>query len=118
QVKVLEGEKTALVAKLDWAEMDCHKFVREFILAVVKKLHMSVEYRKSLAIPIGLCFTSGWLGGLSLDTLMEISPNVLPPIDGGIGPSTIDNDDGITTWTSPKVQMVETAIGAPPKTAT
>ncbi|GJR84616.1 hypothetical protein Tco_0155401 [Tanacetum coccineum] len=98
--------------------MDRHKLVREFVLAVVKKLHMSVEYRKSLVIPIGLCFTSGWLGGLSLDSLMEISPNVLPPADGGIRPSTTDNDDGIATWTSPKVQMVKTAIGAPPKTAT
>ncbi|GJS45414.1 hypothetical protein Tco_0595535 [Tanacetum coccineum] len=29
-------------------------------------LHTSVEYRKSLVVPIGLCFTAGWLGGLNL----------------------------------------------------
>ncbi|GJW32063.1 hypothetical protein Tco_0052095 [Tanacetum coccineum] len=28
-------------------------------------LHTTVEYRKSLAVPIGLCFTAGWLGVLS-----------------------------------------------------
>ncbi|GJW93049.1 hypothetical protein Tco_0172721 [Tanacetum coccineum] len=48
------------------AEMDCHKLVWEFIPAFVKKLHTSVEYHKSLAAPISLCFTVGWLGGLSL----------------------------------------------------
>ncbi|GJX84270.1 hypothetical protein Tco_0335044 [Tanacetum coccineum] len=30
------------------------------------RLHTSVEYRKSLVVPIGLCFTAGWLGGLNL----------------------------------------------------
>nr|GEV24594.1 hypothetical protein [Tanacetum cinerariifolium] len=30
------------------------------------KLNTSVEYRKSLASPVQLCYTAGWLGGLSL----------------------------------------------------
>nr|GEU31662.1 hypothetical protein [Tanacetum cinerariifolium] len=66
KVKVLEDEKAALMAKLDQAEEDSHKLVREFIPTVVKKLHTSVEYRQSLAAPVSLCFTAGWLGGLSL----------------------------------------------------
>ncbi|GKD16852.1 hypothetical protein Tco_1206010 [Tanacetum coccineum] len=49
-------EVVALVAKLARAEMD----------TVVRKLYMSVEYQKSLATPVSLCFTAGWLGGLSL----------------------------------------------------
>ncbi|GKG12579.1 hypothetical protein Tco_0346816 [Tanacetum coccineum] len=46
--------------------MDHHKIVQEFISAVMSGLHASVEYRKSLAVPISLCFTAGWLGGLIL----------------------------------------------------
>ncbi|GKB24034.1 reverse transcriptase domain-containing protein, partial [Tanacetum coccineum] len=42
------------------AEIDCHKLIREFISEVMKRLHASSEYRKSLAIPVGLCFTVGW----------------------------------------------------------
>ncbi|GJS96253.1 hypothetical protein Tco_0803221 [Tanacetum coccineum] len=71
RIKVLEGEKTTLVAELAQAEMDRHKLVREFISAVVKRLHISMEYQNSLAVPIGLCFTSGWLGGLSLGMKQE-----------------------------------------------
>nr|GEZ59590.1 hypothetical protein [Tanacetum cinerariifolium] len=74
------------------------KVVWEFILAVVNRLHSSIEYQKSLVVPIGLCSTAGWLGGLSLgkeeeeisamlsetsdldieDALMKISPDVPP----------------------------------------
>nr|GEV59328.1 hypothetical protein [Tanacetum cinerariifolium] len=32
----------------------------------LRKLHISVEYRKSLAGPVQFCFTTWWLGGLSL----------------------------------------------------
>ncbi|GJW79133.1 hypothetical protein Tco_0140815 [Tanacetum coccineum] len=66
RVGVLEGEKIALSAELAQAEADCKKLVREFIPTVIKKLHTSVEYRKSLAALVQLCFTDGWLGGLSL----------------------------------------------------
>ncbi|GJX82290.1 hypothetical protein Tco_0331771 [Tanacetum coccineum] len=41
------------------------------LLEVVKKLHMSVEYMKSLAVPIGLCLSAGWLGDLSLGKTQE-----------------------------------------------
>ncbi|GJS86016.1 hypothetical protein Tco_0752557 [Tanacetum coccineum] len=66
KVKALENEKLALSAQLAQAETDRKKLVREFIPTVVKRLHASVEYRKSLAEPVQLCFTAGWLGGLSL----------------------------------------------------
>ncbi|GJW44002.1 hypothetical protein Tco_0072801 [Tanacetum coccineum] len=55
-----------MVANLAQAEIDRHKLIREFVPDVVRKLHMSVEYRKSLAVLVCLCFTAGWLGGLSL----------------------------------------------------
>ncbi|GKC79767.1 hypothetical protein Tco_1130541 [Tanacetum coccineum] len=71
KVKVLEDEKAALRAKLDQAEKDRHKLVREFIPTVVKKLHTSIEYRQSLAAPVSLCSTAGWLGGLSLGRIED-----------------------------------------------
>ncbi|GJY84914.1 hypothetical protein Tco_0498940 [Tanacetum coccineum] len=66
RVGVLEGEKLAFLAELAQAEANRKKLVNEFIPTVIKKLHTSVEYRKSLATPVQLCFTAGWLGGLSL----------------------------------------------------
>ncbi|GJY25841.1 hypothetical protein Tco_0400567 [Tanacetum coccineum] len=85
--KVLEGEKVALQAKTDQAEKDRHRLVREFIPAVVKRLHTSVEYRQSLAAPVSLCFTAGiWTSKkvaasyhLPMDNLMKIIPDVPPP---------------------------------------
>ncbi|GKB11107.1 hypothetical protein Tco_0845030, partial [Tanacetum coccineum] len=35
-------------------------------MTAISRLLTSVEYQKSLAVPNGLCFTAGWLGGLSL----------------------------------------------------
>ncbi|GJY64997.1 hypothetical protein Tco_0466457 [Tanacetum coccineum] len=49
KIKGLEHEKLALSAKVAQAEADRHNIVREFIPAVVKRLHTSVEYRQSLA---------------------------------------------------------------------
>nr|GEY66705.1 hypothetical protein [Tanacetum cinerariifolium] len=66
KIRVLKEEKNSLVARLDQVEMDCQKIVKEFILVVMHRLHTSVEYRKSLVDPVGLCFTTGWLRGLSL----------------------------------------------------
>ncbi|GJZ59395.1 hypothetical protein Tco_0615211 [Tanacetum coccineum] len=110
RVWVLEGKKTKLVAELAQAEMDRHKLVREFVSAVVKKLHMSVEYRKSLAVPIGLCFTA--------DALIKISPYVPPPtVNDGTGPSTKNNNDGTATKGPLKIQMTETTTGTPARTA-
>nr|GEW09422.1 hypothetical protein [Tanacetum cinerariifolium] len=56
-------EKAAGVAKEDMVHQ-C--LVREFIPDVVRKLHISVKYRQSVAVPVSLCFTVGWLSGLSL----------------------------------------------------
>ncbi|GJT08090.1 hypothetical protein Tco_0842552 [Tanacetum coccineum] len=52
-------------------EMDYQKLVCEFIPEVVKKLHMSVKYRQSLAVPISLCFIAGWLGSLSMGKMQD-----------------------------------------------
>nr|GEW54729.1 hypothetical protein [Tanacetum cinerariifolium] len=63
-VKDLEKERDEWRATAsDQAEVDRKTLVREFIPSVVKRLHTSVEYRKSLAGPVQLCFTAGWLGG-------------------------------------------------------
>ncbi|GJV75063.1 hypothetical protein Tco_1506647 [Tanacetum coccineum] len=51
--------------------MDHHKLIREFVPEVVKKLYRSVEYKRSLVVPVGLCFTVGWLGGLSLGKMED-----------------------------------------------
>ncbi|GKE20346.1 hypothetical protein Tco_1431858, partial [Tanacetum coccineum] len=66
KIKVMEGEKLNLLGKVAQAEANRKKLVREFIPAVVKRLHTSVEYQQSLAAPVQLCYTTGWLGGLSL----------------------------------------------------
>ncbi|GKB59591.1 hypothetical protein Tco_0915777, partial [Tanacetum coccineum] len=66
RVRVLEEENTELVWELAQVKIARYKVVREFIPTVVSRLHSNVEYQKSLAVPIGLCFTVGWLGGLSM----------------------------------------------------
>nr|GEV93731.1 retrovirus-related Pol polyprotein from transposon TNT 1-94 [Tanacetum cinerariifolium] len=113
QIQVLKSKKSVLVAKLAQAEMDRQKIVKEFILTVVNRLHSRVEYQKSLAFPIGLCFTAGWLGGLCLgkeeeeiakkfansfrlplDALIKISSDVPhPTLGNGAGPSVENNGD-------------------------
>ncbi|GJS12858.1 hypothetical protein Tco_0407330 [Tanacetum coccineum] len=131
KVKVLEDEKVALRAKLDQAEKDRHKLVREFIPTVVKKLHTSIEYRQSLAAPVSLCSTAGWLGGLSLgriedqiayayvqkfgasyhlpvDELMKVSPDIpSPPPKYRV--ETIANDVDDATWKSPSAAQETTS---------
>nr|GEU58840.1 hypothetical protein [Tanacetum cinerariifolium] len=52
-------------------QADRKKLVKEFIPIVVKRLHTSVEYRKSLAALVQLCFTVGCLGGLALGRTEE-----------------------------------------------
>ncbi|GKG61692.1 hypothetical protein Tco_0621401, partial [Tanacetum coccineum] len=71
KIKALKSDKLALSAQLAQSESDRQKLVREFIPAVVERLHTSIEYRQSLAAPVSLCFTAGWLGGLSLGRTME-----------------------------------------------
>ncbi|GKA36912.1 hypothetical protein Tco_0723477 [Tanacetum coccineum] len=65
KVGVLESEKLALSAKVALAEADRKNLIWEFIPKVVERLHTSVDYRKTLATPVSLCFTAGWLGGLA-----------------------------------------------------
>ncbi|GKC21579.1 hypothetical protein Tco_1023729 [Tanacetum coccineum] len=125
RILMLENEKTVLVAELAQAEMDCQKVVPEFVPTVVNRLHSSFEYQKSLVVPIGLCFTAGWMGKvadsyhLPLDALMKISPNV-PPLaaDDGVGPSVENNGDGSAKLSFPKVHVIGTTVDAPLKTAT
>nr|GFA95855.1 hypothetical protein [Tanacetum cinerariifolium] len=66
RIRVLEGEKRALSAELARSEIDRQNLIQEFITVVVRRLHTSVEYRKALAVPVSLCYTAGWLGGISL----------------------------------------------------
>nr|GEV70044.1 putative reverse transcriptase domain-containing protein [Tanacetum cinerariifolium] len=66
KVRRLEEENHRLVSDLAVVEIDRHKLIRDFIPVVVKNLLASSEYRKSIVIPVGLCYTTGWLGGLSL----------------------------------------------------
>ncbi|GJZ95846.1 hypothetical protein Tco_0668180 [Tanacetum coccineum] len=75
KVGVLEREKLVFSDKVVQADADRKKLVREFIL--VKRLHMSVEYRQSLAAPVSSCFTAGWLGGLSLGRTEEQITQIL-----------------------------------------
>ncbi|GJS55094.1 hypothetical protein Tco_0628456 [Tanacetum coccineum] len=73
----LEREKLALSDEVVKAETDRKKLVREFIPTVIKRLHTSVEYRRSLAAPVGSCFTAGWLDGLSLGRTEEQIAQIL-----------------------------------------
>ncbi|GKB09836.1 hypothetical protein Tco_0843759 [Tanacetum coccineum] len=49
RIRVLEGEKLALLAGLAQAEADRQKLVREFIPVMVKRLHTSVESEDEIA---------------------------------------------------------------------
>nr|GEW94788.1 zinc finger BED domain-containing protein RICESLEEPER 2-like [Tanacetum cinerariifolium] len=84
---------------------------------------------KSLVIPIGLCFTAGWLRGLGfgreedeivailtnasnlyieVDEPMKVSPDVPPPAKSDeVGTSVKNNDDGSAKPASPKVQLTK-----------
>ncbi|GJR81874.1 hypothetical protein Tco_0152659 [Tanacetum coccineum] len=73
----LEREKLALSDEVVEDEVDRKKLVREFIPTVIKRLHMSVEYRQSLAAPVGSCYTAGWLGGLSWGRTKEQIAQIL-----------------------------------------
>ncbi|GKC73116.1 MAK10-like protein [Tanacetum coccineum] len=54
--------------------------VQDVIPVAISRLLTSVEYRKSLAMPIGLSFTADSLGGLSLGRIEEEIAVVLPNI--------------------------------------
>nr|GEY82509.1 hypothetical protein [Tanacetum cinerariifolium] len=89
KIRVLERDKLALSAEVAQAEADLKKLVREFRHVVVKRLHTSVEYRKSLAFPVAKhreLFTIPYpyiqkfadSYDLSMSELLEVSPNVPP----------------------------------------
>ncbi|GJT58811.1 hypothetical protein Tco_1002344 [Tanacetum coccineum] len=134
QLKEMEKERD------DWrrttseqAEMERHKLIREFIPEVVKRLHASSEYRKSLAIPVGLCFTAGWLGGVSLgksedeiaarvaesyrlplDALLHVFPDP-PTADIRPESSSEANTGNVATQVPPDAQTAEATSNMPPQ---
>nr|GEV37737.1 hypothetical protein [Tanacetum cinerariifolium] len=111
----LEDEKAVLLAKLDQAKKDYHKLVWEFIATVVRKLHTSIEYRQSLAAPEAKhreIFTMQYpyvqkvasTYHVSMDDLMQISPNVPPPpLKDGVEASSANATDDATRKSSPAV---------------
>ncbi|GJZ16261.1 hypothetical protein Tco_0551938 [Tanacetum coccineum] len=94
RIRVLEREKLALSTEVAQAEADRKKLVREFIHVVVKRLHTSVEYRKSLAASEAKhqeLFTMHYTYiqkvtesyDLLMSELLEVSSNVPPPSKDG-----------------------------------
>nr|GEU63339.1 hypothetical protein [Tanacetum cinerariifolium] len=103
----------------NWRKTASNQVIREFVPAVVSRLHSIVEYQKSLAVPIGMCFTAGskaWKDKhrehftkqypyfqkvadsyrLPLDELMKISLNVSPSKDDQ-GGTLVQNVNGGST---------------------
>ncbi|GJV02514.1 hypothetical protein Tco_1336083 [Tanacetum coccineum] len=66
RVHFLEEGNVQLTAGMAKKEMTRHRLIKEFVPDVVRKLHMSVKYLQSVAAPVRLSFTIGWLSGLSL----------------------------------------------------
>nr|GEY58915.1 hypothetical protein [Tanacetum cinerariifolium] len=74
-VHKLEEEKKILITHLAQSEISRHNAVKELVLAVVIRLHYSVEYKKSMAVSFSLSFIVGWLGGMGLGwTDEELGP--------------------------------------------
>nr|GEU63061.1 hypothetical protein [Tanacetum cinerariifolium] len=87
----LEEENTKLVAKLDQAEMNRRKLIRDFILKKVANSYPP-----------------------PMDSLLEISPDTPPStVDDGTKPSIKNDDNGVTQHTSPKVRLAKAATSAP-----
>nr|GEY50358.1 hypothetical protein [Tanacetum cinerariifolium] len=80
RIRVLEGEKRALSAELARSEIDRQNLIQEFIPTVVRRLHTSAKYRKVMAVPVSLCYTAGWLGGISLGRYKEEIAGLLAKI--------------------------------------
>ncbi|GKB24035.1 hypothetical protein Tco_0863436 [Tanacetum coccineum] len=101
------------------AEIDCHKLIREFISEVMKRLHASSVYRKSLAIPtrnLDIEGSKAWKDKhheiftkrysyiqkvaesyrLPLDALLQVSPDP-PAADIRPGPSAEVNTGNVAT---------------------
>lgn len=67
----LRKEKEDLAITLGQNEMMKLNVVLELVPDVVRRLLDSNEYKTSLAVPLSLSFTAGWLGGVSLDRSKE-----------------------------------------------
>nr|GEY28474.1 hypothetical protein [Tanacetum cinerariifolium] len=77
QVQLLVKEKEKLVAELARSELEHRSIIRDFIPQVVSWLQTSMEYRRSLGVPISLLYIVGWLGGLGLGWTKEQIAKIL-----------------------------------------
>nr|GEU37366.1 hypothetical protein [Tanacetum cinerariifolium] len=136
RMRVLEEGKARLVGQLAQSERARQGVIRDFISTVVGRLLTSVEYWKSLAIPIGLSFTAGWLGGLSLgqkedeivkisdshhlslEDLIKVSPGTPPTTTYDQAGSSVKNGvSGLAKLDSLNAHPAKTLIEPPLKTA-
>ncbi|GKB49610.1 hypothetical protein Tco_0900363 [Tanacetum coccineum] len=123
KIRVLESEKLALSTELTRAEADRQKLVWEFIPAMVKRLHTSVEYRQSLAAPEEKhreLFTKqypyvqkvadSYL--LPMADLLQVSPDVPtpPPVTETGVPSIEGTDDAMPKSPPPVQENVEDVL--------
>ncbi|GJX84807.1 hypothetical protein Tco_0335581 [Tanacetum coccineum] len=95
KIKVLEGEKLNLSGKVAQAEADRKKLVHEFIPAMVKRLHTSVEYRQSLAAP-GLIVLYCWVKvanscDLPMNELLAVCPDIPPLATGSTSRAAVED---------------------------
>nr|GEW95875.1 hypothetical protein [Tanacetum cinerariifolium] len=121
RVRVLEEEKAKLVRQLAQSEMARQGVIKDFVPTVVGRLLTSVKYRKSLAVPTGLCYTAGWLGGLSLGRKEEeivVSPDVpSPTMNDQVDLSFKNDGGGLAKLDSPKARLTKNFADASLKTA-
>ncbi|GJX92034.1 hypothetical protein Tco_0345360 [Tanacetum coccineum] len=77
RVHALQKEKEDLVARLAQSEMNRQSIVKDFILTAISMPQTSVEYQKSLAVPISLSYIASWLGDLGLGQKEEEIAKIL-----------------------------------------
>ncbi|GKC06641.1 hypothetical protein Tco_0998251 [Tanacetum coccineum] len=122
KIRGLKREKLALSAEVAQAEADRQQLVREFIPAVVKRLHATVEYRKSLAAPEGKhreLFTMSCpyvqkvvdSYGLPMTKLLKVSLDVPSSVDGETASSVAAEEASQQSPSSPPKVTSETSFG-------
>ncbi|GJY25802.1 hypothetical protein Tco_0400528, partial [Tanacetum coccineum] len=77
RVHALQKEKEDLVARLAQSEMNRQSVVKDFILTAISMLQTSVEYQKSLDVPVSLSYIASWLGDLGLGQTEEEIAKIL-----------------------------------------
>nr|GEV98277.1 hypothetical protein [Tanacetum cinerariifolium] len=118
-LRVLKEDKVRLVGQVAQSGMARQGVIQEF--TIVSRLLTSVEYQKSLSND--LCYTTGWLRGLSLGRKEEEIPAILTntsniDIEGDqAGPSVKDDGCGLTKLDSFRARSTETSTDAFLKTA-